>query len=88
MINPNKKEVSLLENKKEIKAHCAFITIQQYIQDRVNWKAQHPKAKIIEELKTLQMVMVQEPQSVYGLKVTMQQPQQMIMINWVIIFEE
>jgi len=71
----------------EQKIECYFVStpLANYYNEKRKWKAAHPNAKILEEIKTLGMGVVEVPDPVIIGKTI---PQQQIMILYAIIYEE
>lgn len=70
---------------KKISCEAAIVPIQQYFELKESFKKKHPKVKIIEEIKTLNMITIQVPDPS---RIGQTMAQQTIGICYAVFFEE
>lgn len=64
---------------------AAIAPFNDYVKLKDDWRAKHPKAKIIEEIKSLNAGVVEVPHPTLIGKIVQQNT---IMIAWAVVFEE
>lgn len=70
---------------RKINAHAVIVPFQQYPAVRQKFRDEHPKIRIIEEIKTLNMIGIEVPDTQIIGKTKIEQT---IGIAWAIIWEE